>query len=499
MSTMENQTLLYAMLIGLLLLFVPVALAQDNGTDTAAASCICEGRGELFRYRSLAWIPKSQSLYNKLISTIGEPAASDLNIAETTCGDIQDLFLDSTECPEASWLSFCCSDSPPFSQCADQVRKQALDGYDKLTIPSNTLLYDPVKVSVQMIYHTVTDISEAKGVMEAFVHLYLKWNDPRLAWEYDPSPDGACTALPVSYRTEMQQGLKDSEIWVPEFDLYNQISGVKGMGGVLSTVDMDGNVTWFRQGSIKAICQMENLGEIPFEKLGCQLLMGSNNLGVTYQLDPSGGIQVSNYAGPYNGYRLVDAEPGFNKELDLIFFNFEFSRGTSFYVQNILIPVTLFSFCSILTMVVGVGAFQTLALNFTLLLTTTTQKVSTARLLPVTNESLWVSKHPPWYSSILGVLLTNLWTLFLCRSLIMFQGHFILLSSPSQRLFSSSLSCICEKNERKQILPTKRMIPRRNPFSHLGFSPFRCEKWMSFAAAAVSWRTSFILLYFLPL
>ena len=107
------------------------------------------------------------------------------------------------------------------------------------------------------------------------------------------------------------QGLKDSEIWVPEFDLLNQINGVKGMGGILSTVDIDGNVTWFRQGSLKAICQMENLGEIPFESLGCQLLMGSNNIGVEYQLDPSGGLIISNYAGPYNGHVLIDAEPGY--------------------------------------------------------------------------------------------------------------------------------------------------------------------------------------------
>lgn len=390
---MANQPLIRAMSIGLLLLLVPVSLAQDNSTSTG--NCICEGRGVLFRSRSLGWIPQSRSLYPMLINTIGEPAASELNIAETTCGDIQEIFLDSNECPEASWLSFCCSEAPPFSQCAAQIRNEALAGYDKLTIPSDTLLYDPVKVSVQLVYHTVTDISEAKGVIEVFVHLYLKWNDPRLAWEYNPSPDGACTALPVSYRSEMQQGLKDSEIWVPEFDLFNQISGVKGMGGILSTVDSDGNVTWFRQGTLKAICQMKNLGEIPFESLGCQFLMGSKNLGVNYQLDPSGGVLISDFAGPYNGYRLINADPGYNQEEDIIFFDFEFSRGTSFYIQNIIVPVTLFSFCSILTMVVGVGAFQTLALNFTLLLTTTTQKVSTARLLPVTNESLWVSAPSP--------------------------------------------------------------------------------------------------------
>ena len=162
------------------------------------------------------------------------------------------------------------------------------------------------------------------------------------------------------------------------------------MVGNLAVIQMDGQVTWFRQGRLKAICQMENLGQIPFESLGCQLLMSSKNLGVTYQLDPAGAISVSEYAGPYNGYRLIRAEPGYREQENLLFFDLEFSRGTSFYVQNIIIPVTIFSFCSILTMVIGVGAFQTLALNFTLMLTSVTQKISTARLLPVTNESLWL-------------------------------------------------------------------------------------------------------------
>lgn len=377
------------LVLGLLCLVANAWVAQaqeDNATaapsSAAAGNCLCEGRGDL---RSDLVLDMLGDLISSLPEELQQPTPS--------CGDIQDYYANETECPEVLWMSFCCTDEPPQDQCANQVRNEILSGYDKISVPSTSLVHDPVNVSVEMIYHTITDIDEAEGLMEVFVTLNLKWTDQRLSWEYDPSPNGTCTGLPINVRAQMQQGLKDSEIWVPEFDLFNQISGVTGMAGPLAIVGRNGDVKWTRMGQLKAICQMENLGQIPYETLGCQLLMGSRSLGVNYQLNPSGGIKVSSYAGPYNGYRLVSAEPGvseFANGVDAIFFNLEYTRGTSYYTQNVIIPVILFSYCSILTMVVGVGAFQTLALNFTLLLVTVTQKISIANLLPITNEALWI-------------------------------------------------------------------------------------------------------------
>lgn len=374
--------------LGLLCLVAKTWIAEaQEGNATAAPSsstgnCLCEGRGDLRSDFVLG-------VLGNYISSLPEG----LQTPTPSCGQIQDYYANETECPEVLWLSVCCTDVPPQDQCANQVRNQILDGYDKLSVPSSSLVHNPVNVSVEMIYHTVTDVDEAKGLIEVFVTLNLRWTDSRLSWEYDPLPNGTCTGLPINVRAQMQQGLKDSEIWVPEFDLFNQISGVTGMAGPLAIVGRDGSVAWTRVGQLKAICQMENLGQIPYDTLVCQLLMGSRSLGVKYQLDPSGGVKVSSYAGPYNGYRLVSAEPGIGKlenGVDAVFFNLEYTRGTSYYTQNVIIPVILFSYCSILTMVVGVGAFQTLALNFTLLLVTVTQKIAIANLLPITNEALWI-------------------------------------------------------------------------------------------------------------
>ncbi|CAB9515863.1 Neuronal acetylcholine receptor subunit alpha-6 [Seminavis robusta] len=361
------------------------AAGQTNVTSTSGAvgNCLCEGRGDL--------IGDYVIQVDRLPNTFSFLVDEDLQ-GNPSCGSIQERYATSTECDEVLWATeFCCTGGPRQDQCAQQVRSQILGGYDKITIPSTSLITDPVKVTVEMTYHTITDISETRGIIQIFVSLTLKWNDPRLSWDFDP--DGACTSLPVNVRAQMQQGLKDSEIWVPEFDLYNQIKGVAGMTGPLAAIERDGTVTWARIGSLQAICQMANLGQIPYDSLECQLLMGSRSIGVDYELAPSGGLVTSGYDGPYNGYRVVKLEPGVfigaNNDT-VLFYNFEISRGTSYYVQNVIVPIIIFSYCSILTMVVGVGAFQTLALNFTLLLVSVTQKVAVSRLLPITNEALWI-------------------------------------------------------------------------------------------------------------
>jgi hypothetical protein len=366
-------------------------LEEDSSAIGARGNCICQGRGELRSEHALNWLGGLADLLEGIVpAEEEEPDGEGGSPRVYTCGEIQGFLSDRTECPEALWLADCCTEGPPFYQCSQQVRNKILNGYDKLSHPSKSLIHEVVTVMVQLEYHTVTSVSETQGTVEMFVHLTLQWKDPRLAWDYDPSPNGTCTVLPVTARAEVQQGLKDSEIWVPEFDLENRVSGVKSMKGPLATVYNDGSVTWLRSGNLKAICQMYDLGQIPFDSLGCQLIMGSSGLGVTYQLDPNGAITSSGYAGPYNGYRLKSATPGYDAKRNLIFFNFDYVRGKPFYVQNIIVPVTLFSYFSILTMVLGVGAFQTMALNFTLLLTSVTQKITTSRLLPVTNEKLWL-------------------------------------------------------------------------------------------------------------
>jgi len=189
-----------------------------------------------------------------------------------SCQKLDGKFTNAVACPDVGALrEICCIDrSRPRYFCAQQVREKNLNnGYDELSIPSNSLSHEPVDVTVRLDYQTVTDIDISAGTIEIFVWLSLSWKDYRLAWTYEPNT--TCTAFPVTARASM--GSK-SEIWVPNLDLFNKISGTREMGDSLASISNDGTVYWQRYGKLKAVCSMTNLGNMPFDHLGCQFMFG---------------------------------------------------------------------------------------------------------------------------------------------------------------------------------------------------------------------------------
>ena len=100
------------------------------------------------------------------------------------------------------------------------------------------------------------------------------------------------------------------------------------------------------------------------------------------------------FSSPYSEYTLASATPGINFSEDTnseyVFFDFYFQRGTNFYLLNIILPVTIFSTLSILTMILGLNSFQRIALNLTLLLVAVAQKISISKLMPVSDKRIWI-------------------------------------------------------------------------------------------------------------
>lgn len=313
-----------------------------------------------------------------------------------TCGRLEELFATEYGCPDPKALrEICCIDyERPRYVCAKTVRDSILTNeYDKLTVPAISSSFDPINVTMLLEYQAVTDIDIAAGTVELYVWVTLVWKDERLAWTYDANT--TCTTYPVTARASMGGS---SEIWVPELELYNRVSGLKSMGDSLASISEDGTVVWPREGKLKAICAFVNLGQIPFDRLGCQFMFGSvgakAQFGVSYVLDPAGSLRIGDFSSPYSEYILDYATPGINVSetygSEFIFFDFYFVRGTQFYMLNVVLPVTIFSVLSIMTMVLGLNSFQRIALNLTLLLVAVAQKISISRLLPVTDNSLWI-------------------------------------------------------------------------------------------------------------
>ena len=304
-----------------------------------------------------------------------------------TCADIADTVTHQWGCPDPGGLrEICCVDSTrPWYLCAQNVRNTILKN-DPFTVPVSSAVHDRLNVTVRLEYHAVTDIDIEAGTVEMFVWLTLTWQDARLAWTYDANT--TCTTFPITVQA--------SEIWVPDFDLYNRVSGTKTMGS-LANVHDDGTVVWQRDGKLKAICNLKNLANIPFDELGCQFMFGSPTQSlVTYQLDPNGALVIGDFSSPYAEYTLVRAAPGVNVtdyggyEIHHLFFDFYFARGTNYYIQTIILPVAIFSILSTCTMILGLTSFQRIALNLTLLLVAVAQKISISSLMPVTDQKLWL-------------------------------------------------------------------------------------------------------------
>jgi len=97
------------------------------------------------------------------------------------------------------------------------------------------------------------------GTATIFSTLRLTWLDPRLAWSITETTCANTITVFTGHDVETTQ------IWVPDFDLVNQIEGVQAMPASTATVYSDGTVVWQRSGDIQAFCAFTGLATIPFD------------------------------------------------------------------------------------------------------------------------------------------------------------------------------------------------------------------------------------------
>jgi hypothetical protein len=278
-----------------------------------------------------------------------------------TCGDWQDVFnsleTSTQDCQDIRLLYLqCCEKGPPQYVCEQQIRTQFLQDYDA-AVPPITSRQSQIIITVNLRYQTVTDIDVQSGEGEIFVWLYLSWVDPRLAWTQGPE---GCSDV-VSVRASLD--VEKTEIWVPDFDLYNQVRGVQGFPDAMADVYSDGTVLWVRNGGLRAICQFIGLSQIPFDSLGCQFLFGAwNRLGTQpspfgYVLQDGTGYEIGEFTPVYNEYQLQSdkTESGvttgrFNNPI--VWYTFYFHRAKRHYM------VRMDDGCIMLLLLIVAGVFK---------------------------------------------------------------------------------------------------------------------------------------------
>lgn len=313
--------------------------------------------------------------------------------------------LDADQCRQLQTLSPQCCNVPPLYECDQRIRRALIPHHDSVTVPVKSV-QDPLVVTVNLLYQSVTKLDVRSGTSQIFVWLDLTWKDPRLVWNISPAN---CSNV-ISARASLDAEI--TEIWVPDFDLYNVASGVQGFADALATVFPDGTVHWRRSGSLDAICQFSGLAQIPFDTLGCQFYFGPwNRFGfghVVYELENGVGLEFGDFEPTYNEFKLIPekSESGTTNDGASLFYTFYFSRAKNYYVFNIITPTIILTYVSFGTFLLDLRVGERLSYGMSLALVVVTQQIMTGDLIPVSDEFLWIDKFVGWsfYWVIFGLV-----------------------------------------------------------------------------------------------
>ena len=122
----------------------------------------------------------------------------------------------------------------------------------------------------------------------------------------------------------------------------------------MASVSSDGKVHWRRTGGITAFCQFTGLSQIPFDVLGCQLLIGprarKDTSLIRYNLFNGTGLVYATAPAAYNEYLPVPelAESGKTYGDAVLYLNLFFRRSKNYYVNNLIVRYPLLFSCKIL-------------------------------------------------------------------------------------------------------------------------------------------------------
>lgn len=425
-----------------------------------------------------------------------------------TCADVDNMFRFNwtapTEVPGTCladglynfYSDICCKPSIPRYECEQNVHDllfgdRAINNYNK-AVPPVIDIDEPLDVSVSIIYQALERIDVELGTATVFLTITLQWIDPRLAWDVLDS-DTCSNVIDVYAGHEDEKSM----IWVPNFDLVNQIDGVQSFPEFKGIVFSDGTVKWTIQGGLNAFCAFSGLASIPFDTLGCQLFFHASSRTFSkltrYTLQ-NPDIAIGTFDVTYNEWQLVPElmEQGLTFDETTIYYDVFFRRAKKFYITNIVWPTILLTYLSFCTYFLDVRVGERLGFGMALALVIVAQQIITVELSPVSNQALWLDKFVGW---------SFYWVLFgLVQSVMIGFLYYIREDRKTDKLKKMQIGEI-EKEERQSLTEnismSMSMNLRRDSFAKLSLHPsleknsisLRTIDLLSFLLAAVTYST----------
>ena len=286
------------------------------------------------------------------------------------------------------------------------LQSQLFSSYDS-AVPPQVKPMTPFVVQTLIGIYKVLDVNIQDSTASFALTVQLLWNDPRLAWNTSEVP---LPYMPVRASNDAEQ----TQVWVPDFDLYNQVDGGLGIfADKAALVNSEGWVLWRRMGTLKVLCTFSGLERMPFDTLICEMIYGpwsSGNFQAIYEpLDPDlpcslPGIHFGTTPGMldnYQEFKLVCDETVADT-IDVYVFKFNadafqfqtyelhMKRSSKYFVVKAVLPNALFAYLSFGMLLVDVRSGERLSYGITLILAIIASDMTLSTYLPIATETFWL-------------------------------------------------------------------------------------------------------------
>jgi len=303
------------------------------------------------------------------------------------------------------FMQACCEGLPSKSSCEENVRNNVLDGLHNTVVPPD----DPkggevLDVSVLLDVTHILGIDIQSNTLEMLVSLKLIWTDTRLVW--DPLV-GGCNS--VSYRASIDK--EQTEIWVPNVDLLNQVEGVQNLPIAAASVFWDGYVLWKRTGIIRVACDLKGVQNFPFDNPSCSVDFGGardpliQRLNYVYIKPFANDSKVEfskrlgEKAADFQEYQVETNDTIITIEDEIlsgyvhkfIRFQFYFKRSQTYYFYLFVMLYLLFTYMSFgMFLLKAEEVGERLGFGTAILFVIVAQDITMAAYTPVSQNLLWI-------------------------------------------------------------------------------------------------------------
>mmetsp|Transcript_17534 Transcript_17534/g.44969 ORF Transcript_17534/g.44969 Transcript_17534/m.44969 type:complete len:711 (-) Transcript_17534:131-2263(-) len=309
---------------------------------------------------------------------------------------------------------------PNATYWATALREHILDGYDTnvpppgnsirtIVLPDGTSVETAtgcdVELQIRVLKFQKVDIAD--GHMSLKVWLRMQWTDSRLTW--DPAEYGGLTY------THVNGGMpEDWEVWLPDIQPYNAISGtVNTLEPSMLKVSSVGVVYYTRPGTLEIQCKFTGLVAFPFDKPKCSFDMGGFmysgfhqgisfsgiGQGTGYELEGKERVQGTSYqeyeiismSSSLQVYMYRSVVAGASDEpFPIATYTMTLKRGTMWYQLYIFFPSILITCLSFTVFWAETSSADPLSFGITVIVVVMLQQLVLIGMLPVCSELLWI-------------------------------------------------------------------------------------------------------------